>query len=125
MPKDDGTRDGDALRAARLALGLSQEQLARRLGVSFATVNRWERGRTRPTGSAAAGVKGVLALAAGRAKGSARRSASPPENSATDGSVLDQLAVFPATFNLEAAELVAGSVDGERSTLVVLGTLAG
>jgi transcriptional regulator with XRE-family HTH domain len=30
----------------RTSLGLSQEQLARQLGVSFATVNRWESGRT-------------------------------------------------------------------------------
>jgi len=34
------------LRSVRGSLGLSQEQLARRLGVSFATVNRWESGRT-------------------------------------------------------------------------------
>lgn len=34
------------LRSARGSLGLSQEQLARRIGVSFATVNRWESGRT-------------------------------------------------------------------------------
>jgi predicted ATPase/DNA-binding CsgD family transcriptional regulator/DNA-binding XRE family transcriptional regulator len=34
------------LRVLRGSLGLSQEQLARRLGVSFATVNRWEAGRT-------------------------------------------------------------------------------
>jgi predicted ATPase/DNA-binding CsgD family transcriptional regulator/DNA-binding XRE family transcriptional regulator len=34
------------LRTLRGSLGLSQEQLARRLGVSFATVNRWESGRT-------------------------------------------------------------------------------
>jgi predicted ATPase/DNA-binding NarL/FixJ family response regulator/DNA-binding XRE family transcriptional regulator len=33
------------LRTLRGSLGLSQEQLARRLGVSFATVNRWESGR--------------------------------------------------------------------------------
>ena len=33
------------LRAVRTSLGLSQEQLARRIGVSFATVNRWESGR--------------------------------------------------------------------------------
>jgi predicted ATPase/DNA-binding CsgD family transcriptional regulator len=34
------------LRHLRVVLGLSQEQLAHRLGVSFATVNRWENGRT-------------------------------------------------------------------------------
>ena len=37
---------GERLRHLRRHLGLSQEQLARRLGVSFATVNRWESGRT-------------------------------------------------------------------------------
>jgi predicted ATPase/DNA-binding CsgD family transcriptional regulator/DNA-binding XRE family transcriptional regulator len=36
----------------RSARGLSQEQLARRLGVSFVTVNRWEGGRTRPSARA-------------------------------------------------------------------------
>jgi predicted ATPase/DNA-binding CsgD family transcriptional regulator len=35
------------LRLLRTGLGLSQEQMAHRLGVSFATVNRWEAGRTR------------------------------------------------------------------------------
>ena len=49
---DDQSRgtDGDSaaawLRQVRASLGLSQEQLARVLGVSFATVNRWETGRT-------------------------------------------------------------------------------
>jgi predicted ATPase/DNA-binding CsgD family transcriptional regulator/predicted negative regulator of RcsB-dependent stress response len=53
-----GTVDGEApdadadvtarrLRLLRTGLGLSQEQMAHRLGVSFATVNRWEAGRTR------------------------------------------------------------------------------
>jgi predicted ATPase/DNA-binding NarL/FixJ family response regulator len=35
------------VRQLRASRGLSQEQLARLLGVSFATVNRWETGRTR------------------------------------------------------------------------------
>ena len=37
---------GARLRGLRASRGLSQEQLARELGVSFATVNRWETGRT-------------------------------------------------------------------------------
>jgi predicted ATPase/DNA-binding CsgD family transcriptional regulator/DNA-binding XRE family transcriptional regulator len=37
---------GARLRVLRASRGLSQEQLARELGVSFATVNRWETGRT-------------------------------------------------------------------------------
>lgn len=36
------------LRSIRATHNLSQEQLAERLGVSFATVNRWEGGATRP-----------------------------------------------------------------------------
>jgi predicted ATPase/DNA-binding NarL/FixJ family response regulator/transcriptional regulator with XRE-family HTH domain len=40
------------LRSLRGRLGLSQEQFARQLGVSFATVNRWESGRTQPSARA-------------------------------------------------------------------------
>ena len=36
------------LRAIRVSLDLTQEQLAERLGVSFASVNRWEGGDVRP-----------------------------------------------------------------------------
>ena len=53
-------RDADSvatrLRWLRGTLGLSQEQLARRLGVSFASVNRWESGRTRLSARAAAAL---------------------------------------------------------------------
>ena len=44
------------LRMLRARLGLSQEQLARRLGVSFATVNRWETGRSQPSARARAAI---------------------------------------------------------------------
>jgi transcriptional regulator with XRE-family HTH domain len=40
------------IRDLRNRLHLSQEQLAQRLNVSFATVNRWENGRAEPQGSA-------------------------------------------------------------------------
>lgn len=33
----------------RKQLGLSQEQLARELNISFSTVNRWENGRSLPS----------------------------------------------------------------------------
>jgi len=36
------------MRDIRRQLGLSQEELARRLGVSYPTVNAWERGRAHP-----------------------------------------------------------------------------
>jgi superfamily II DNA or RNA helicase/DNA-binding XRE family transcriptional regulator len=41
--------DGNRIKRLRTALGLSQEKLAERLGVTFATVNRWENGVARPS----------------------------------------------------------------------------
>ena len=37
------------VKQVRKELGLSQEQLARELNISFSTVNRWENGRSRPS----------------------------------------------------------------------------
>jgi len=37
------------IRAFRLALGLTEEDLAHALGISFSTVSRWETGRTTPS----------------------------------------------------------------------------
>jgi transcriptional regulator with XRE-family HTH domain len=42
--------DSVHLAALRKKLALSQEQMARLLGVSFASVNRWEGGHSSPTG---------------------------------------------------------------------------
>ncbi|MBP3631107.1 MAG: helix-turn-helix transcriptional regulator [Clostridia bacterium] len=39
----------DKVVIARKELGLSQERLAAKLGVSFSTVNRWEKGRAKPS----------------------------------------------------------------------------
>jgi putative transcriptional regulator len=39
----------EQVKAVRTALNLSQEELAHALGVSFATVNRWENGKTNPS----------------------------------------------------------------------------
>lgn len=41
--------DKEAIRELRLKLGLSQEGLARKLGVSVLTVRRWERGTYKPS----------------------------------------------------------------------------
>lgn len=38
----------DIVKVAREKLGMSQEDLARALNVSFVTINRWENGKTRP-----------------------------------------------------------------------------
>ena len=40
---------GVYLREVREKLGLSQEDLARMLNVSFATVNRWEKEKNKPS----------------------------------------------------------------------------
>lgn len=39
----------DRIKKVRGRLGLTQERLAEALGVSFATVNRWEKGRSKPS----------------------------------------------------------------------------
>ena len=49
------------LRAIRANLDLTQEQLAERLGVSFATVNRWEGGATRPQKAARLAIAALAA----------------------------------------------------------------
>jgi DNA-binding transcriptional regulator YiaG len=36
------------VKEVRVKLELSQEQLAREIGVTFSTVNRWENGKTQP-----------------------------------------------------------------------------
>ncbi|MGQ0536805.1 MAG: helicase-related protein [Methanobacteriota archaeon] len=42
----------DRIKRLRGKLGLTQERFAERMGVSFASVNRWENGQTRPSGLA-------------------------------------------------------------------------
>ena len=47
MTKSDKTFP-DLVKEVRRQLGISQEELAHELGVSFATINRWENGKTTP-----------------------------------------------------------------------------
>ena len=47
------------LRTLRDKLNLTQEQLAERLGVSFATVNRWEGGQTKPQRAALDAIRAL------------------------------------------------------------------
>jgi len=44
------------IKTVRNQLELSQEDLAREIGVSFATVNRWENGQTTPSKLAKASI---------------------------------------------------------------------
>lgn len=50
------------IKALRAARGLTQEQLAQELGVSFSTVNSWENGRHRPIPAL---LKLIVAMARG------------------------------------------------------------
>ena len=38
----------ERVKSLRFALGVSQAALAEKLHVAFSTINRWERGKTRP-----------------------------------------------------------------------------
>ena len=49
----------EELKKLRQQKGWSQEDLARELGVSFATVNRWENGKTKPSRLAQEKIKQV------------------------------------------------------------------
>ncbi|NJL80003.1 MAG: helix-turn-helix transcriptional regulator [Richelia sp. RM2_1_2] len=40
---------GKLIRELRLLTGLTQEQFAARLGVTYPTINRWENGRSKPS----------------------------------------------------------------------------
>lgn len=60
----NGMRGGRAVEYSDLILqirkecALSQEELAKELGVSFASVNRWERKRTKPSQMAIRSIEG-------------------------------------------------------------------
>ncbi|MFB2834102.1 helix-turn-helix domain-containing protein [Floridanema evergladense] len=50
----------ELIRELRRRLGLSQEKLAAKLGISFQTVNRWEKGRAKPSPLAMQSIKQKL-----------------------------------------------------------------
>lgn len=49
------------IRKLRTELGLTQEQFAAKVGVTFSTVNRWENGRGKPSPLAMKRIKHLLA----------------------------------------------------------------
>lgn len=59
----------DRILRLRQQLGLSQEELAARLGVSFATVNRWEAGKSKPQRAQVASIDKLADEAAGEDDG--------------------------------------------------------
>src|SRR5579859_6853360 len=57
------TTAGSRVRVLRSLLGITQEQMAQELGVSFATVNRWETGRRVPSASSQGRLDALAASA--------------------------------------------------------------
>src|SRR5207302_1982022 len=58
MPRTEET--ARTIRELRSKLKLSQEELASRLNVSFATVNRWENGKAEPQGTTRDAISRLL-----------------------------------------------------------------
>jgi DNA-binding transcriptional regulator YiaG len=75
--------NGSEIRSLRKQLGFTQEEFAHEIGVTFATVNRWENGKSRPSRLA---LKMLATLNDGtestaRDKGGARKSARKTKSS--------------------------------------------
>lgn len=51
---------GRIIRDLRLLAGLTQEQYAATLGVTYTTINRWENGRSKPSPLAMEKIEGML-----------------------------------------------------------------
>ncbi|MHC5821597.1 MAG: helix-turn-helix domain-containing protein [Nostoc sp.] len=51
---------GQIIRDLRLLTGLTQEQFAATLGVTYTTINRWENGRSKPSPLAMGKVEEML-----------------------------------------------------------------
>jgi len=59
VSKHGGT--AQLVRELRKLLGLTQEKMAARLGVTFPTINRWENGRAKPSPLAIKQIEDLLA----------------------------------------------------------------
>ncbi|HEY9838706.1 MAG TPA: helix-turn-helix transcriptional regulator [Vampirovibrionales bacterium] len=51
---------GHLIRELRLLAGLTQEQFALKLGVAYATINRWENARVQPSSLALQQIRAVI-----------------------------------------------------------------
>lgn len=49
MSRGKGDERAAKIRQLRSKLGLTQEQFAAKVGVTFSTVNRWESGKSKPS----------------------------------------------------------------------------
>jgi predicted ATPase/DNA-binding NarL/FixJ family response regulator/DNA-binding XRE family transcriptional regulator len=127
LPCVNEPRDAESvaarLRILRGSLGLSQEQLARRIGVSFATVNRWESGRTHLSPRAMAAL---AQLETQRATGGDDADLADADHGGTDSpsavgrGQVDQLPVARSSFVGRERELAELATLISQSRLVTL-----
>ena len=68
MLKED--MSGDEIRNLRKRLGLTQEEFAHAVAVTFSTVNRWENGHAKPSKLARRAIESLMAPKAGMSSGS-------------------------------------------------------
>lgn len=92
---------GDRLAAARMAAGLSQAQLAARLGVRPATLRNWEDDRSEPRANRLQVLAGLLNvslgwLLTGRGEGPAPADEGPDAPSVEEAALLDELRAIRA-----------------------------
>ncbi|HEY3867930.1 MAG TPA: tetratricopeptide repeat protein [Actinocrinis sp.] len=114
---DHGAPDEDLparLRGLRARLGLSQERLARRLGVSFATVNRWETGRSRMS------ERAIEALAQLEQEARQPPASAPPSGTAPSASV-PMARSAPASSIRPGAGTAPAAPESETSTAASAG----
>jgi len=115
---------GRALRAARLRLGLSQREVAARVGVTSAALSRWETGTHQPRAVDLLRLAEVLRVEIGSLVGEAAARKTAPAA---------QPATYAADSGLSAAErvaeptnlYVADEAGGLRLPLVSMGHIAG
>ena len=59
---------GKLIRELRLETGLTQEQFAAQLGVTYSSINRWETGRSKPSPMGMQKIEGLLRRRGARGK---------------------------------------------------------
>lgn len=81
---DEQATFGDRIAAAREALGMSQAQLARRLGVKAQTIDAWEEDRSEPRANKLQMLAGMLNVSMVWLMTGAGEGVGPPEKGARD-----------------------------------------
>ena len=111
-PRDDDTPA--LVRDLRRRLGLTQEQLAQRAGVTYSTVNHWENGRRRPQPFLRRRLREMRAEAFGQASPRPQRSPAPraPRRSKVERMVDEMVQRIVARFNPQQVILFGSRARG-------------